>query len=287
LFYFTGSDEFPLVDKTSAGMLLLVFFWCCTIIPLPASMDIRGWGETNPLNGPVWTLQWEYLANLLYALVIRRLSKKALAVCVFLFGCMTVLLCFNINWLGVWEEGRAAAYTVIGGWSLTPDQLLIGVTRLLYPFFAGLLLSRMRKLIKVRAGFWWCGLLVAVILVMPRIGGTSTAWMNGLYECICILVMFPLIVSMGAGSTVTGKFSVSICKFFGNVSYPIYITHYPLVYLQMAWVHSHPEAPLSQHIAVNVGIYILAIFNAYAAYKLYDVPVRQWLKKKLFNPVTK
>lgn len=39
---------------------------------------------------------------------------------------------------------------------------------------------------------------------------------------------------MGAGSTVTGKYSVAICKFFGNVSYPLYITHFPLVYMQSA-----------------------------------------------------
>lgn len=55
---------------------------------------------------------------------------------------MTVLLCLNIDVFGVWTERTAAAYTVIGGWCLTPDQLQIGLTRLLYPFFSGLLLSR-------------------------------------------------------------------------------------------------------------------------------------------------
>jgi len=283
VFYLTGCSGFALVDKTSVGMLLLVLFWCFTMIPLPSSMDIRGWGETNPLNGPVWTLQWEYLANLLYALVIRRLPKWGLAICVGLFACMTVMLCLDIDWLGVWGEGRPTAYTVIGGWSTTPDQLLIGATRLLYPFFAGLLLSRLHWLIKVKAGFWWCGLIVAVILIMPRIGGADAAWMNGLYECLAILVVFPLVVCMGAGSTVKGKYSVAICKFFGNVSYPIYITHYPLVYIQISWVTNHPNATLGQNIAVSVGLYLIAIFNAYAAFMLYDKPVRAWLKTKLFK----
>ena len=36
-----------------------------------------------------------------------------------------------------------------------------------------------------------------------------------------------------------------------------------------------------------IGIYCLAIFNAYAAWKLYDMPVRQWLRRKLFAPVSK
>jgi peptidoglycan/LPS O-acetylase OafA/YrhL len=108
-------------------------------------------------------------------------------------------------------------------------------------------------------------------------------WLNGLYECISILILFPLVVSMGAGSTVTGNFSTKVCKFFGEISYPIYITHYPLVYMQMSWVRTHPDALLSQHIAVNVSVYILAIFTAYAAFKLYDTPVRAWLKSKLFK----
>ena len=32
-------------------------------------------------------------------------------------------------------------------------------------------------------------------------------------------------------------------------------------------------------IAVNVGVFILSIFIAWAALKLYDLPVREWLKK--------
>ncbi len=37
---------------------------------------------------------------------------------------------------------EAPHYTVIGGWSLTPDQIYIAFTRLLYPFLCGLLISR-------------------------------------------------------------------------------------------------------------------------------------------------
>ena len=140
---------------------LLVMFWCFTMIPLPNTMDIRGWAETNPLNGPAWSLQWEYIANILYALVIRRLSKVALAICVAIFAIMTVILCLNIDVTGFLEERNWASYTVVGGWSTTPDQLQVGLTRLLYPFFSGLLVQRIGKLIKVKGGFWWCSLMRA------------------------------------------------------------------------------------------------------------------------------
>ena len=286
LFYFGSCGEFPLINDTPWYMVLLVMFWCFTMIPLPNTMDIRGWAETNPLNGPTWSLQWEYIANILYALVIRRLSKVALAICVAIFAVMTVILCLNIDVTGFLEARNWASYTVVGGWSTTPDQLQVGLTRLLYPFFCGLLISRVGKLIKVKAGFWWCSLMIIVLFCMPWMGlGTEgeSRWTNGLYEAICILVCFPLIVAMGAGSSVTGSKSSAINKFLGEISYPIYITHYPLIYMQMSWVDSHKDAPLGTHIFVSVCIFVLAILVAYGAYRLYDLPVREWLKKKLFK----
>ena len=290
LFYFGSCESFPMIAQTPWWMVLLVMFWCFTLIPLPNSMDIRGWGETNPLNGPAWSLQWEYIANILYALFMRRLSKVALSVCVACFAVLTILLCLNIDVLGVLEARSYASYTVIGGWSTTPDQLLIGITRLLYPFFAGLLLSRVGKLIKVNGAFWWCSLMIVVLFCMPWMGlGSegSARWTNGLYEAFCILVCFPLIVAIGAGSSVKGGKSVAINKFLGDISYPLYITHYPLVYMQMGWADRHQDAPLGVHVLVGISTILLAILVAYGAYRLYDLPVREWLKKKWFKKYDK
>ena len=286
MFYFGGCDEFQMINQTPWYIVLLVMFWCFTMIPLPNTMDIRGWAETNPLNGPAWSLQWEYIANILYALFVRKFSKMALAVCVAVFAVFTIILCLNIDITGFLEARNWASYTVVGGWSTTPDQLQVGLTRLLYPFFCGLLVSRIGKLIKVKAGFWWCSLMIVFLLCMPWMGlGTegNSRWTNGLYEAICILICFPLIVAMGAGSSVKGGKSEAINRFLGEISYPIYITHYPLIYMQMAWVNNHKDEPLGTHIFVAVCIFALAILVAYGAYKLYDIPARKWLKNKMFR----
>ena len=70
-----------------------------------------------------------------------------------------------------------------------------------------------------------------------------------------------------------------LCRFLGEISYPVYIMHFPLAYMQMAWVKAHASAPIAQHVAVNVSIFALAFAVAWAALKLYDIPARAWLAR--------
>ena len=135
----------------------------------------------------------------------------------------------------------------------------------------------------MRGGFWWTSFLIAVILFMPRIGGEdpSEFWQNGLYECIAVIVVFPIIIMMGAGSVVNGRKSSSICRFLGEISYPVYAIHFPFIYMQMNWVANNADAPLSTHIFVNTSFFLLSIATAYAVLKLYDEPVRVWLKNNV------
>ena len=48
----------------------------------------------------------------------------------------------------------------------------------------------------------------------------------------------------------------------------------------------YKDAPTGTHIFVAVSTFLLAILIAYGAYRLYDLPVREWLKKQLFKPAT-
>ena len=155
----------------------------------------------------------------------------------------------------------------------------IGFTRLLYPFFAGILLSRLGKLIHIKGAFWVCSLLITVILCVPRIGDENSLWMNGLYESVCIILLFPLIVSVGAGGEIKNPFSLKICKLLGDISYPIYITHYPLIYWYTAWVVDN-KVSIQDGYGLGIGVLIASIAIAYLCLKLYDEPVRNWLQNK-------
>lgn len=277
LFYFGAGPVCPAVAETPCWLLLAVWLLGCLLIPAPNSLDIRGWQETYALNGPQWTLMFEYIANLLYALVVRRFPVWLLGMFVAVAAVLTLNLALNIDMFGLLANRIDAAYTVIGGWSLEPAQLLIGFTRLFYPFFCGLLIFRIGKRIRMRGAFWACSAAIVVLLAMPRIGGLDEGWKNGIYDAACILLLFPAIVMAGAGGRVQGKRSIAVCRFLGEISYPLYITHYPLIYLQMTWAVRHPELPLAAHVMVGVATLLLAVGIAYACLKLYDIPVRRWL----------
>lgn len=270
-FYFGAGDMFPLIAQTPVWKLLLVTLAACLLLPVPPTADVRFWGEMFPLNGPAWSLFYEYIGNILYAVVIRRFSKLLLTILVVLSG-------IGIVHLAVW----GGSGSVLGGHMLTGEQFLIGMTRLLYPFFAGLLLFRLGKMIKLRAGFWICSLVLAAVLFFPRIGGDDHAWMNGVFQSVAIILVFPLIVLAGAGSPISGKFSVGICKFLGNISYPLYIIHYPFVYLYMAYATKHSltwQESWPLMVAIGGGCIILS----YAALKLFDEPIRKWLRNRFLR----
>ena len=67
--------------------------------------------------------------------------------------------------------------------------------------------------------------------------------MNGLYEALAIILIFPFIIYLGASGEITNSFQKRACKFLGDISYPIYIHHYPFIYIYTAWVYDNKPSP--------------------------------------------
>src|ERR1700744_3870204 len=270
LFYFQVSPAFPNIANTPVWELLVVMVIGATLIPVPISLDIRGWQEMHPLNGPAWSLFFEYIANILYAVLVRRFSKLVLSIFVTLAALML------IQYLVMGKNGD-----LIGGWSLNSEQLYIGFTRVLFPFFGGVLLCRVGKLIRIKNAFWWSSLLIIIMLSIPRIGDEHHVWMNGIYESVCLIIVFPIIVSIGAGGKLHTARSEKICTFLGEISYPLYITHYPLIYLFTAWVVNNRVPLGTTGLLMGLLVVITSLVIAYLCLRFYDKPVREWLRKKV------
>lgn len=271
LFAFQASPVFPKVEGTSTAKLIGVMLLGFVMIPLPKSADLRGWDEIYPLNGPQWSLFYEYIANILYAVGLRRLSRRGMAVLV----AVAAVALVHLAVFGPRGD-------LIGGWALDGDGIRIGLTRVMFPFFAGVLMMRMGARIRKRHGFAIGSVLLIVALALPRFGGTERLWLNGLYEAACVIVAFPIVVAIGAGDRDGEGRSVRIARFFGDLSFPLYITHFPLIYIYTAWVADTQPSGVE---GAMVGIALLAtvLLIAFVSLRLYDEPVRRWLAARLLR----
>ncbi len=106
----------------------------------------------------------------------------------------------------------------------------------------------------------------------------SDQW-SGLVEPIIVVFYFPLILSLGAGASLSDKHS-KINKFSGDISYPLYMTHYPFMWVFANYVVAEEPsmAQLSWIIPVSV---ILLIAFAYVVTQFVDFPIRRYLKSLL------
>lgn len=261
--------------RVAVSMIMIALLLQLFLIPaIPGSgAEVRGNGEMFPLNGPSWSLFFEYIGNILYALILRRLSTRALTVLVVIAGAG----------LAVFAVGNFSGFGHLGvGWTMADYNLIGGFLRLLFSFSAGLLMSRVFRPVRIRGVFWICSLAVIVLLSMPYIGNGDSRWMNGLYDAVCVILIFPVLVYLGASGMTTDKITTGMCKWLGDISYPLYIVHYPFMYLFYAYVWKN-GLTFVQTWPLTLVVFFGNILLAYLCLKLYDEPVRRFLTKR-FSP---
>lgn len=263
-------------SSTATWQIILALVLSMLFIPAypGAAHEVRGNGEMFPLNGPSWSLFFEYIGNIIYALFIRRLSNRLLALFVAVTGVLfTIFAIFNIS-----------GYENIGvGWTLDNVNFFGGTLRMLFPFSLGMLLSRNFKPVKIRGIFWLSSVALFLLFSVPFIPSVNNLCINGIYEIFCISVAFPLIVWLGASGCTSDKYSTKVCGFLGNISYPLYITHYPIMYLFYAWLIDNKLYTFGNTWHVAIGVILFNILMAYACLKLYDEPIRKKLAAMFMN----
>ncbi|MBQ3594546.1 MAG: acyltransferase [Bacteroidales bacterium] len=278
-------------SSTPIHWTLIAFVLTLFFIPAypGASYDIRGNAEMFPLNGPSWSLFFEYIGNILYALFIRKLSNKMLTVLVGATGILWIwFVAFDIS-----------GYDMIGiGWTLDVVNFFGGLLRMMFPFTLGMLMARLfsqrttdnrRQSFFTNNIFWIATIVLFALFSVPYISGEdvtsrvptlSNISLNGIYELFCIMVVFPLIVWIAALSdSAQSKFTLRISKLLGDLSYPLYIVHYPVMYLFYAWLIKNQYFTLGETWQMVILVLTVCIVLAYACLKLYDEPIRKKLSK--------
>lgn len=242
-------------EMYSAGKIILIFICSIFMVPFPVVTD-RAFNLFS-FNAPAWSLFWEYVANIIYAFVLCKLSSRVLLL-------LTVISAAALCLVGY------RAGNLMGGWG--GPNFWDGSARISFSFLAGLLIYRSNWIIKNKLGFVGLAILLALAFVMP-----FTKW-NWLSEPFVVLFYFPLLIALGAGAELTSGLK-KLCVLSGKISYPLYMTHYAAIWMFGNYYASHK--PDTGHLALIIitGI-ILLIGVAYLVMLGFDIPVRKYLTER-------
>jgi len=243
------------LELYSTGKIILTFICSIFLIPLPIIAD-RGFNLFS-FNAPAWSLFWEYMANIVYAFVLYRIGRSYLLI-------LTILSAAAICYVG-YTSGN-----LLGGWS--GPTFWDGCARISYSFLAGLLIYRSNWIIKNKLGFGGLSILLLLAFIMP-----FSEW-NWISEPLVILFYFPLLVALGAGSVLKPGLKKA-CVFSGQISYPLYMTHYAVLWM-FGNYYTNYKPDTTQLTFIVIIATILLVGFAYLVMVFYDIPLRKYLSNK-------
>ncbi|MEO6916545.1 MAG: acyltransferase [Chitinophagaceae bacterium] len=241
----------------------LIFIASVFLIPYPVVAE-RFFNLFN-LNAPSWSLFWEYVANFVYAIILFRAPRKVL-------GLLVVLAAVGLFYVSF------TAGDLVGGWS--GGTFFHGLARISFSFLMGMLIFRSRWIIKNKLGLIGMSILLLLAFLTPY-----SKHSNWLVEPAIVVIYFPLIVSLGAGSTLADKY-YKINKFSGDISYPLYMTHYPFMWIFANYVSVKVPTMDSLRYIIPISI-LLLVGLSYLVFKFLDFPARRYLTVKLKHSVGK
>ena len=268
--------------QVSLSVLMLGTLLTLFMLPSPTALDVRGNTESFSLNGPFWSLFFEYVGSLLYALMLCRMSTKWLKGWVLVAFVLLLLM-------GTWGPDGSVAM----GWSSNPLNMLGGLLRMAFAYPAGLLLARLyrerefngsaassRFKFRLSPGLFF---LLASVVLTGLMGMPNVGWLNPCYEVCCIAFVFTAIVWITARQSAGKSASNGFVGYIGRLSYPLYACHYPLIYLYIDWINRDVHPFGNQAWSSPIAIFVSAIGLGTFFLLCYDEPLRRYLQKKILK----
>lgn len=235
------------------GTLLVTVAAGVLLIPLPRQPG----SPAFPLDGPAWSLFAEYAVNILFALSITSLTGS------------------RLRWV------LAAGVAMVLGLAFSPaglesywrtETVGLSLLRVVYPFFAGVLISRLYRERQGRlpsvSPLVSMSALIAILLA-------PSSRFDIAFQFIMIVAAFPLLVCASARDRLT-RGEQRWMLLGGRLSYPLYMLHFPLATLLVPVVAAVLPSPVAL-----VMIMLLVLGASHLALLYYDEPVRAWLRSRL------
>jgi len=193
----------------AAGFLNLFFMPFFNNISWPVG-SVNVTGPIFPFNDPAWSLFFELFVNILFFAYIVWGRKIKLTWLVVFATCIFVV-------------GTYFTKIINPGWSAS--NFLLGFPRVIAEFFLGMLIYQLQDKYKAQHLRY-----VVIVFSIVTIGFFISIAKIGLLNA---LVFAPILIALAAKVEVSGK-GVDVCKFLGDISYPLYITHFPIYRLLVA-----------------------------------------------------
>jgi peptidoglycan/LPS O-acetylase OafA/YrhL len=254
--------EFPDNPMTFWGNVAFNLFMLPFPLPYPQTYD-----DLFPLNYPAWSIFYEWIAYILFAVLIRRLTDGWLA-CVVLAGFAALIY-----------TGLTEGTLDRGTWR---PSITGGLARVTFSFFVGVALHRLWQRRPTRLVLH-PALLFALLIVPLMWRPDEQAAFAWLYELLIVSVWMPMMVWFGTGSVATGAWQ-QISAILGTISYPLYISHatiYPYVF------HSNdPQSPVFfEHNAPwpALTVIVLLCIASWLVATYFDLPLRKKLNRNILR----
>jgi peptidoglycan/LPS O-acetylase OafA/YrhL len=216
------------------------------------------WETAYPFNMASWSLTFELLVNALYGAIAPSLTTRRL---VKLIACSVVVLV----WVALMNHG-------IGGGN-NQKNFAYGFGRVMFPFFAGVLLYRFRFPQRMAP---WAGFGIILGLVGLLLTPVHEA---GLTSLLYVLLLFPAIVATGAAVKVGPRLARACCL-GGELSYPLYILQGPVLRVgEELLKHWHFSRIGSCLFGIAEAVIVAVV--AYVALKFYDEPLQKYFKVRI------
>ena len=232
----------------------------CFALPLPVSTVMEQ--TIFPINGPIWSLFFEAVANGLFFVAGRSGRIRSVAWILAIAGAVGVCS-YSV------ADGSVDAGFLLTDW-------VKGFPRVALSFSAGVLVFLYAGRFRAMDARLAIAALVAVIMV-PRFAGP----LDPLFDLAAILLVFPVIVGCASHSG-TQHVSAGVCDWLGQLSYPLYAFHYPLV-RAICFIVNHHQTSVPVRVAAAVATVLLAAGLSWLLLAFYDRPIRRVLTRRLLS----
>ena len=211
-----------------------------------------------PVDNPIWSLFFEFVANGVYASPLRRIGRPlAFALLALVTVALAVLMV---------HVGTVSPLGYVG-----PSSFLSGFVRVAVPFSLGVAIWQLKLFTKFPSVPFS---VVAIGLALALGFHGTTRW---IYDLVGILIIFPALVCLGSKAHV-GAITLRFCHIARRGSYPLYILHMSVLrVVDMAYKMSHIR--IGPFLPMCLAI-VLSLLVSWGFLRLYDEPFREWMSRR-------